>query len=189
MGLMILASSSPRRIELLSQITTDFVSFKPLIEEIIDSSHTPCMTATHLAYQKCLSILADHPTELIVGGDTIVVYENEILGKPKDDADALAMLMKLNGKKHQVITGLCVMNETKTVLKAVISEVTLKTVHQSVFQQYIEQCSPLDKAGSYGIQDDFFMKHCLMGYTGLFHNIMGFPVDELKEILERNFND
>lgn len=184
---MILASTSPRRLELVKQLDYEFKGVAPPSdEELVEGLH-PYLQVQQLAFQKALSVINEYPDEIVISGDTLVVIDHQILGKPTSQDDALRMLSMMNSKTHEVITGLCVMSKNKTITKTLISEVKLKDVSDEVLKQYVFQCQPLDKAGAYGIQDDYFSMNILDSYTGYLNTIIGFPIEVLDEILKEEF--
>lgn len=186
---MILASASPRRSELLRRLNRPFKVINSQVEEVLDLALPMSKIVQQLAYQKAMAVFKQYPNELIIAGDTIVVIDHEILGKPKQVQQAQAMLQKLNGRVHQVMSGVCLMNQNKTITFCSVSHVALKKVDEEVINHYIEYHQPFDKAGSYGIQDVYFKEQLLDSYEGDYETILGLPLSELKTVLERNFND
>lgn len=184
--MIVLASTSPRRIQLLESLGVEFTIKAPTSIEAYQDHLSPSMQVQQLAFNKALSVFSDD--EIVIGGDTVVVFDHKLLGKPKDKEDAFNMLNALNGKTHQVITSLCVMSKEKTITQAYISHVTLKKVNESQLKEYIQLHQPFDKAGSYGIQDEYFKKNILDNHDGYLNTIIGFPVEELKKILESEFS-
>ncbi len=185
--MIILASTSPRRIELMKQLGKRFIFLKPSSDEVLMEYLSPKRQVQQLAYNKALSIDINDQ-DIVVSGDTVVVFENEILGKPHNKEHALAMLRQLNGKTHSVLTSICVMNENKTIIKTFESQVVLKSVESTVLETYIQRHQPLDKAGSYGIQDTYFSENILESYNGYLNTIIGFPIEELEIILKEEFD-
>ena len=177
----ILASSSPRRFELLSTIIKDFEVVKPECEE--NNLDTPIKTVKHLASIKADAIVDNY--DLLISADTIVVYHDTILGKPKDADDAIKMLSALRGVTHKVYTGVCIKYKEKGRIKkdvfAVCSRVKLKDMTTDEIRGYVNTGSPLDKAGSYGIQDGI-----VQSYRGSYTNIVGLPVEKLTKKLKRH---
>ncbi len=181
---LILASSSPRRRDLLRKINSEF--------KIIPSPYVEDHTKTDFSYEfveslavnKALAVvpLAEEPS-IVVGADTVVVLDDEILGKPKDEAEAYDMLKRLSGRTHSVVTGTAVIDsETHKLFHASsTSRVTFETLSDEQIKFYIENYKPLDKAGSYGIQEmpDGYIRE----YTGSLDNIIGLDVELLKRLL------
>lgn len=184
MGKIILASSSPRRRDLLKKSKMKF--------EIIPSPYIEDHTTTVFSYEfieglasnKALAVLplVNEPS-LIIGADTVVVLENNILGKPKDREDAFNMLRSLSGKTHIVVTGIAVVNSETHELKtaASTSHVTFENLTDEQIHFYIDKFKPLDKAGSYGIQE--MPEGYIKSYSGSLDNIIGLDVKLLKKML------
>lgn len=187
--MLILASASPRRKELLSNLNMNFKVISSEIEEFISEKESPSTVAMSLSFQKALSVANTvGEKDIVIGADTIVVLDGEILGKPTDEEDALNMIKKLSGKYHEVITGISIVRlyDNKKIIDHSITKVKMKELDIDKIQRYINTKEPLDKAGSYGIQ----------GYGSLFvekiegdyFNVVGLPVGKLEEMLYRHFN-
>lgn len=199
---IILASGSPRRKQLLEQIGLEFEVWPSKKEEVVNSN-VPAEVCVELSKQKALDIAAGIRTYneehsdisaaadlLIIGADTIVTLDEEILGKPKDDDDARQMLARLSGRKHSVYTGVTFvfMSSDGRVGEYSFYEKTDVDVYElseSDIQEYVDSGDPLDKAGAYGIQGSF-AKH-IKGIIGDYYNVVGLPVGrlyhELKELM------
>lgn len=177
---VILASASPRRRELLSQILPQFTVIPSGAEEKVNLSLFPEKIACALAESKCDEVFAKNPTKTVIGCDTIVVFGSEILGKPKDADDAVRTLKMLSGKTHYVITGVCVRSPLKKSVAYDRTEVRFNQLSDDFIENYVAGGSPLDKAGSYGIQDDGIVKE----YYGSYTNVVGLPVTLTKRLLE-----
>ena len=182
----ILASSSPRRQDLLQRLQTPFDVILPNVDEsmiILDGSLETYCTA--LAELKANDISQHYPNELVIGADTIVFLGDEILGKPDDKAAAEHMLQTLSGKTHQVYTGVCLKWAKKNIhhLFAEITTVTFRNLDDGDIAHYIESCPPYDKAGAYGIQDwsAVFVKEI----RGCYDNVVGFPISRFYEELKK----
>lgn len=181
---IILASQSPRRQYLLKELGLDFEIRETHVKETYPDGMTPAEIAIYLANLKAgsfdVSRLDDRA--IIITADTIVSLGNEILGKPSSYAEAVAMLQKLSGRKHDVITAVCLKSTKKQEVFHVISSVYFKELSLEEIEYYIDNFQPFDKAGGYGIQE-------WIGYIGIdriegsFFNIMGLPVKELYEEL------
>ena len=181
-----LASKSPRRRKLLKQLGISFKSFiVDLHEEILDGEH-PVQTVKRLAEHKSLLAVKKIKKGIVITADTIVVLNNEIIGKPKNRKDAFQILSKLSGKTHQVYTGFVVFNTVskKKVTGYERTLVTFKRLSKKEIDDYINTGSPMDKAGAYGIQDDFgavFVKQI----NGCYYNVVGLPLSKLyKSLME-----
>ena len=182
----ILASSSPRRRELLLRLQTPFDIILPDVDEsIIPPEGSPETYCTALAELKANDISQHYPNNLVIGSDTIVVLDNNIMGKPEDKAMAQNMLEKLSGKTHHVYTGVCLKWADKNIhhLFAEITMVTFRELSEADINHYIESCPPYDKAGSYGIQDwsAVFVKEI----KGCYDNVVGFPISRFYEELKK----
>lgn len=179
---IILASASPRRRELLSVITKDFKVLPSDAEEILPEGTPPLKSAEILSKIKALALIDKYPESLIIGADTAVILGEKILGKPKDCEDAFKMLKGLSGKTHTVITGCTLIYKEKTVSFTEETEVEFFPLSDNEITDYIKSGSPLDKAGSYGIQDQggLFVKRI----SGDFYNVIGLPIARLKREME-----
>ena len=182
----ILASSSPRRRELLLRLQTPFDIILPDVDEsIIPPDGSPETYCTALAELKANDISQHYPNNLVIGSDTIVVLDNNIMGKPEDEAQAQNMLETLSGKTHHVYTGVCLKWADKNIhhLFAEITMVTFRELSEADINHYIESCPPYDKAGSYGIQDwsAVFVKEI----KGCYDNVVGFPISRFYEELKK----
>ena len=182
----ILASSSPRRRELLLRLQTPFDIILPDVDESIippdGSTETYC---TALAELKANDISQHYPNNLVIGSDTIVVLDDQIMGKPEDKAMAQNMLETLSGRTHHVYTGVCLKWAERNIhhLFAEITTVTFRELSEADINHYIESCPPYDKAGSYGIQDwsAVFVKEI----KGCYDNVVGFPISRFYQELKK----
>ncbi len=186
----ILASASPRRRHLLRQIGFTFAVKASHIDEIIPEGLSPDLVVKQLARQKAESVAAEHPEALTLGADTIVVLENDILGKPQTESEACRMLGRLSGKTHTVYTGIALLHPAtgRDVTASVATEVTFCRMTPEEIQAYVATGSPLDKAGAYGIQDDrgaLFISRI----NGDYYNVVGLPLHRLYCLLREEFSD
>ncbi len=181
----ILASASPRRKELLSQILPSFDVVPATGEEKVNMSLFPDRMACALAEHKCDEVFEKYPSATVIGCDTIVVFGNEILGKPKDRDDAKRTLKMLSGKTHSVITGVCVRNRYNKLVDFDRTEVKFNVLTDEFIDLYVAGGSPLDKAGSYGIQDGGVVKE----YFGNYTNVVGLPLPLIKKLLGKISED
>ncbi|HIE41958.1 MAG TPA: septum formation protein Maf [Nitrospinaceae bacterium] len=178
---LILASQSPRRLELLRQITDQFEVVPSSVEEKLDPGLRPEENAKLLARAKAESVAKNYPDSWVIGADTLVALHQEILEKPVDAPDALRMLSRLSGKEHRVMTGICVVSPGKTLDKSVTSKVRFKSLTAEEISNYVLTGEPMDKAGAYAIQGKgSFM---VRDFSGSKSNIIGLPIDELKILL------
>ena len=182
----ILASGSPRRKELLAGLGLEF---EIRLMEGIDESYPEGLggedIAQHIAAQKAEAYRATlGEDELIITADTIVFLDGQVLGKPKDEKDACRMLRALSGRTHQVITGVTLLSQQKTVTFASVSHVTFATLTEEEITHYVTHYHPTDKAGAYGIQE-------WIGFIGVeriegsYFNVMGLPVQRLYTELKK----
>ena len=182
---VILASKSPRRQELLRGMGVEF----SIMTKETDESFPPEMpleeVPKYLSLQKSLAFNEDELPAgfLLITSDTVVICEDEILGKPKDKADAVRMLQMLSGKTHHVVTGVTVRSAEKTESFAVRSNVTFAALDDEEIDYYIEHCKPYDKAGAYGIQE-WIGYVGISGLEGSFYNVMGLPTRKLYGVLK-----
>ena len=179
---VILASRSPRRFELLKKIVPNFDVIPSSADEIFQSELSPRENAIAVACAKALAVSKNHPGQFVIGADTIVVLNDEIIGKPKDADDARNILKRLSGKQHRVITGVVVVH-SEPMKDAGVSEVNIRLLNDDEINRYVETGEPLDKAGAYAIQG----KGAFMvdSYSGSYPNIVGLPLDIVKTLLER----
>ncbi len=191
----ILASASPRRKELLTQAGLEFEIVTSDAEEVI-TKEIPWEVVLELAtvkaenvYGKIKGTRHDADPLVLIGADTVVVYKDEILGKPKDADDAYNMLSMLAGRTHQVYTGVCLIIKEQGKLRKKSffesTDVTFYPVSRQDLKRYIASGDPLDKAGAYGIQGPFAIH--IKGIAGDYNNVVGLPIARLyHELLEEN---
>lgn len=191
MSEIILASASPRRRELLSNMGLDFsVVVSEADEASVDCDVPPGIYVQELALLKAASTakkIMESRDAVVISADTVVVSNGKILGKPSDEAEAERMLSELSGRTHQVFTGFCVLrlSDAYTVCKAVCTEVTFKELSEEKIKGYINSREPMDKAGAYGIQGLGAM--LVDRINGDYFNVVGLPVSALSDILEQDF--
>ena len=180
---IILASASPRRRELLKYIIPEFKVVPADIDESLPDDIPPEKSAEFLAVKKAKHVSAENPDSIVIGSDTVVIIDGEILGKPKDHSDAERMLRKLSGKTHSVITGVCLSCGSFTDSFSCKTLVKFFPLTDSEIQSYIATGEPMDKAGAYGIQG----KGCILAESieGDFFNVVGLPASLLKRRLEK----
>lgn len=192
MSEIILASASPRRRELLKNMGLDFsIAVSDADESSVDASVPPEIYVQELALLKATATakkVLNRKDSLIISADTVVVYDNKVLGKPKNEAEAIEMLKMLSGKIHQVYTGFCVLRikDAFTVCKSVCTKVRFKNLTDEKIARYVATHEPMDKAGAYGIQGLGAM--LIDAIQGDYFNVVGLPVSELAETLETEFN-
>jgi septum formation protein len=180
---LILASNSPRRQQLLRELGFDFtVEVRPT-DEVFPADMPTDEVAGFLATHKAEQFRSDVGNQLVLCADTIVVVENEILNKPTDPTEAQAMLQKLSGRTHEVITGVCLLGKKGPQTITDVAKVEFKTLTDSEIDYYIHHYRPFDKAGAYGIQEWIGM----MGINrieGSFYTIMGLPLHQVYQLLQ-----
>ncbi len=183
--LLILASASPRRRELLAQLEVSFTVVTALVTEHEDPTTDPRVMVAHNAALKADWVAERHPEALVLGADTTVFLEGAALNKPADAAEAREMLRRLSGRTHTVFTGLALrrLSDGLRIDDGESSEVTFKSFGDDVIEAYLSRVQTLDKAGGYGIQDhpDLIVER----YQGSLSNIIGLPLETTKQILTR----
>lgn len=181
--ILVLASASPRRQELFSLVNIPFTVVRSEVEEI--HLENPSETVTVLALKKAEDVAKKvSENSIVVGADTIVFLENEILGKPENEEEAKKMLKKLSGKTHTVFTGFAILHKAKKVVfcEKVQTEVKFKELSEVEINFYVQTGEPLDKAGAYGIQGigSIFIEKI----NGCYFNVMGFPLNRFYEAMK-----
>lgn len=175
-----LASKSPRRRKLLKQLNISFTSFSVnLEEEILDGEH-PVQTVKRLSNQKMKAAEKKVKQGIVITADTIVVLDKTIIGKPINDEDAELILKKLSGRTHLVYTGFAIKNlkTTKKIIDYEKTAVTFRELQENEIKDYVKGGSPMDKAGAYGIQDDFGAVF-VSKINGCYYNVVGLPLSKL----------
>lgn len=179
--MIILASGSPRRKELLGLIVPEYECVVSGCEEFVPEGTPAERVPALLAEQKAAAVMKTHPDDVVIGSDTVVVLNGEIFGKPKNKADAQMMLKALSARKHFVYTGVAVAE--KGVLRSFVqkTEVEFYPLSDETIENYIATGEPMDKAGAYGIQGKGSV--LVKGIVGDYFNVMGFPVAETARFL------
>ena len=176
---LILASASPRRHELLHGICNFRV--EPSFFEERAEGLTARETAEYFAEGKAKEVLSRFPDCLVLGADTVVAFRDKILGKPRNKAEAIATLRELSGNTHSVYTGVCVAGQGFCKTFSTETRVTFFPLSEELIREYAESGLPLDKAGSYGIQDGYPL---VKNYEGSYTGVVGLPVEEVRAVLE-----
>jgi len=179
---LVLASGSPRRREILHLLGLEHEMRPPDVDERLRAGEEPGVQARRLAVEKA-SGTAGHGDDLIVAADTLVVLGEEILGKPVDEADALRMLMKLQGRRHEVHTGLALRFGDRIESDVAVTSVWFRSLDAAECEEYVASGEPLDKAGAYGIQG--LGAVLVQRIEGEYFNVMGLPVQLLLSLLAR----
>lgn len=176
--MIILASESPRRKELIKKITKEFTVIPANIDE--SSLHIPaCDLPGELSKLKAYDVFAKYPNDKVLACDTVVILDGEVMGKPHTKERAREMLHKLSGKRHVVISGYTLIEKDREVTRTVRTYVYFNELSDELIEKYIESGSPMDKAGAYGIQDKEF--DLVNHIEGDFDNVIGLPVSDIKK--------
>jgi len=185
---LVLASASPRRQELLRNAGIAFVVCPADIPETPLPNETPTVLAERLAQEKARAVSHQRPGHVILGADTIVVVDEEILGKPRDAADAARMLRLLSGRSHLVITGVCLRTENRELntgfvdVRSEITLVVMEPLSEDEIRDYIATVEPMDKAGAYAIQG--IASRWISRIEGDYFNVVGLPVALVLRMLK-----
>ncbi|MGO9646916.1 MAG: Maf family protein [Terriglobales bacterium] len=208
--MLVLASASPRRQELLRNAGIEFVVHPANVPEIPQDGELPRAFAERMAREKALAVFAQRPNEPVLGADTVVVVDGEILGKPRDTADAARMLRLLSGRRHEVITGVCIAGRLplglkpaankglvgtaqavpfhgrsdglSLVVRAETTLVTMEKLSEDEISSYVASGEPMDKAGGYAIQG--MVSRWISRIEGDYFNVVGLPVALVWRMLE-----
>jgi len=182
---IILASASPRRLELLASAGVEFEVFAGDVDEEPLPGEVPADHVVRLARDKAISVASRVEGRFFVGADTVVVCDGEIMGKPKDAADAERMLRKLSGVSHEVITGYAIFDRERddALCDAVTTRVFFKPLRDEEIRDYIATGCPFDKAGAYAIQGG--AAYMVERIDGSYSNVVGLPLCEVVEALRR----
>ncbi|HIZ55844.1 MAG TPA: septum formation protein Maf [Firmicutes bacterium] len=175
--MLILASASPRRKELLSQIGLSFTVHPARGKEILCPEWEPAQAAEQLAIQKAEEVAPFYPADTVIGADTLVAWNHVILGKPADAADARRMLEMLSGQRHHVYTGVCIIQGTKKKSFVESTQVTFYPYGKETIEWYLKTGEPFDKAGAYGIQGKGTV--LVEKINGDYNTVVGLPVARL----------
>lgn len=177
MNKVILASGSPRRKELFESLSIPFDIIVSDADETIDPNGSLIDEIEKLSFKKALAVFKEHKDAVVIGADTIVVYDKEVLGKPKTQENAKKMLEKIQGKTHEVITAVTIISSRQSETFSSISKVNFYPMSPEEIDSYVESDEPLDKAGAYAIQGlgSKFIKNI----SGDYYAIVGLPIGEL----------
>lgn len=184
---IILASNSPRRREILGKFI-DFEAVTAEVKEDNDFYKSPETLVMALAFEKANSVAVKHEDAIVIGADTVVEIEGEILGKPKSREHAKRMMEKLRGKSHRVITGFSIidLSSDKKYMDYEVTEVIFKDLSDEEIEAYLNKAEYMDKAGAYGIQEEAAL--FVYKIEGDYLNIVGFPISKIYTVLKDNFN-
>ncbi len=185
--LIVLASSSPRRKKILESLSLDFKIVKPNFDEDTLPVFASKEYALQLSLSKAKSIQST-TNSLIIAADTIVIQNDIVLNKPKSKDDAISMLNSLSNTSHKVVTAITLIFNDKVLSEAKETLVTFRELKQEEISMYVESGSPLDKAGSYGIQDDYGATF-VSKIDGCYYNVVGFPIELFFNMLISIFDE
>lgn len=179
---VILASTSPRRKELMRLLDIPFDIQAKEVDESFDQSLTPAEVVQFLAQKKAKIIAEVNSEAIVIGSDTVVVFGNEIIGKPTGTENAIEILQKLSGKTHHVYTGVAILKGEYTAVFYEVTDVTFYALTREEIEWYVNTGEPLDKAGAYGIQG--YGSTLVEKINGDYFSIVGLPVAKLKRKLK-----
>ena len=171
-SMLVLASQSPRRREILSRAGIGFVVRAPVVPEEAAGGEDPVAHVRRLAREKAEAVPAG-PGEIVLGADTVVVIDGRILGKPADAEDAARMLRLLSGREHEVVTGICLRTSGRLIVDAASTRVSFAPLTDAEISAYVASGEPMDKAGAYGIQG--LASKFIDRVEGCYFNVMGLP--------------
>jgi len=184
---IVLASNSPRRIEMMKKYV-DIITYIPDIVEKVNSFDYPQTTVMKVAFEKALNVCLKYKENaLIIAADTIV-YLDEIMGKPKDETEAYKMLSLLSGKTHYVFTGICIIDteSSKKIVDYEKTQVVFNELTEGLIKRYLKTYEYLDKAGAYGIQG--YGELLVKEIHGCYNNVKGLPIAKLNNLLSKHFS-
>ena len=179
---LILASASPRRAAILRAVGYRFEIASSGVTELNDPHSDPCEIAVRFATEKALIVQERAPDSVVIGADTIVAVDGELLGKPSTPEDAREMLLKLRGRRHRVVTGVCVAWEEAVRTGFKTTEVSFRSYASHEIDDYLATGLPFDRAGAYGIQDEPFSP--VESFDACYLNVVGLPVCVASGLLE-----
>ncbi len=181
---IVLASASPRRQELLRNAGIDFVVHPANIEEVQFAGESATQFAERMAREKARAVRKATADSWILGADTVVVVGDEVLGKPENQQDASRMLRLLSGRKHQVITGVCLLGNGFEDVRSETTAVHFSALSDADIREYVASGEPMDKAGAYAIQGS--ASRWITTIEGEYSNIVGLPVDLVSRMLREH---
>lgn len=184
---LILASGSPRRKELMQLLPWPFEIKTREVVEVICETLSPEENVKALAYQKASAVAKDYPSRIVIGADTVVCLDGEIMGKPKDRFHARTMLEQLSGREHSVYTGVAILRENEKISEIfyIETKVKMQPLSKDEIEAYLLTNEPFDKAGAYGIQG--YGARYIEKIEGDYYSVMGLPVHALYEKLKKQF--
>ena len=180
---IILASASPRRQELLRQVGVTFVVEPSKVDEQVSEPMTPDELVEHLALLKARDVARSHQAAIVLGSDTIVVVDGQVLGKPANRAEAIAMLERLSGREHQVMTGVALVQGQRELVAHETTLVRFGPLNREAIERYVDSGEPMDKAGAYGIQGR--AAGFIQAITGDYFTVVGLPLYRTVQMLSQ----
>ena len=180
---LVLASESPRRRQLLEMLGIRFRVVPPDVDETYRNGEAPEAYVVRLARKKASAVAARAPGELVLGADTTVVVRGDVLGKPSSEEEAATMLASLQGRTHQVMTGVALAAGDRVEHALDVTDVTFRPLDEATIRAYVATGEPMDKAGAYAVQGRGAM--LVEGIRGDFFGVMGLPLRLVLELLER----
>ncbi len=181
---IVLASASPRRKDLLRNAGIDFVLKPSNIPEVLHPGEAPDAFAKRMAREKASAVAAQHPDQIVLGADTVVVVDDQALGKPENEQDAVRMLRLLSGRKHEVITGVCLMGKNFEDTRCESTAVYFSELSDDDVRAYVASGEPMDKAGAYAIQGG--ASPWIAKIDGDYSNVVGLPVSLVLRMLRQH---
>ncbi|MDD6212464.1 MAG: Maf family protein [Clostridiales bacterium] len=175
--MLFLASQSPRRKELLDLAGLKYICEPANVDELVPDELAVEKIPEYLAKKKAAKVLSDHPHDVVLGADTIVVWNGEVLGKPQSDYEAFEMLRKLSGSVHHVYTGVAILSEENPIAFTTVTEVEFYQLTDREIRDYIATGEPMDKAGAYGIQGKGAL--LVKRIQGDYYTVVGLPIGEV----------
>ena len=185
--MIILASQSPRRSQIMRLVGIEFTCIPSGVEEVIPEGTPIEKQSEYLAGLKAMDVAAGRGGDIVIGSDTLVEIDGEMLGKPADEAEAAAMLRRLSGRSHKVYTGVCIVNKGEPISFTSVTKVYFKQLSGELINWYISTGDTLDKAGAYGIQGPGAA--LIEKIDGDYFTVMGFPIARVMEELEKIYGD
>lgn len=178
---VVLASASPRRQELLRQVGVTFRVVPSRVDEQVSVPMTPGELVRYLALAKARDVAQREQGALVLGSDTIVVVDEQVLGKPRDRAEAIAMLQSLSGRSHQVMTGIALVQGDRELVDHEVTTVQFRALEQGEIERYVDTGEPMDKAGAYGIQGR--AAAMISAIAGDYFTVVGLPLSRTVQML------
>ncbi|MFC3883092.1 Maf family protein [Bacillus songklensis] len=183
---LVLASGSPRRKELLQQLHLSFTVHVSSVEETFDANQSPYEIVMSLAMRKAKDVASDYPNAYVLGADTIVVHEQNILGKPHSEEEAMQMLQMLSGRTHEVVTGVALVYQGQEITFYEKADVTFWELTNEEIIDYVKSGEPMDKAGAYGIQG--LGASLVQKMNGDYYSVVGLPLSKtLRELKKAGY--